>query len=1057
MKKRLLSVLLVLCMVCTFLPASVLAATPTDHAIKLELVKDNTTFSGKDVLRVDFMYKSGSTDTPTNQMVYLKFDASKLAPLYNEDGSDVSSNLTNFSTNYGESLSKNNYKTSGFGGGDSEVVIYAVINSGTGYINWKITEKGSPAPFTDFTRISSIFFGLKGGVTFDAMPKDVIKLATVAEDASITAQTVSVEVTTNSSDILSYGTSSGTDTLTVNVNELFVAGVGVTFVEPPKPAYSGDIAAPTVNSNAGGKVVLDAAVLTPADSSAKIQYGYSKTNDGKNITWQNSTTFSSLNVGETYYFYAKVEGTSSYAEKVSAASVAVPVADKALTNLEITTQPSTKTYTHGDTFKTDGMKVKATYNDGSSDTNFTGYTVAYETSGKNYLCKDNTKVTLKAGDKSVEVTSLTVNAKELTVTGLTAVEREYKPGDTSVTLSGGTLSGVVPGETVTLNTPYPAATVEDDKVADNKAVTISSKLTLSGDDAGNYTLTQPTGIKVNITPKNINGANITLNTAPTYDGTEKQVTISGVTVDGSPLNTGDYDIAAGTDKAINVESKELKITGKGNYGGEARADWKLQQATPVAADFDIPGSSAPLDYNGDPISVTPPTLKTGKTGAGTVTVYYTGTSGTTYSKSTTAPTNVGTYDVTFDVAEGTNYNAASDLTYGPLTIQAKDVSGLTAVIGNQTTAKGEGQFVDPVIKGVKGETLEGTLTYAYDSETDKTHAEVVTMLATKDTDDAVDLTYTFTPNSDNYTSTKTGTFKVTVKDIAFTVDNGSPADASNAITELISDTTYGATWNERISLNPITAKVGTDIKEGTFTIVPDSGNLTDRPGVSASGYTVKFSSDDNAYTDVTVFNGSITVTPREVTVSGITANSKPYDSNNTATVDTTNATFPELVSGDTLNISVTSATFDDPNVGENKTVTLTLGSLSGASATNYTLDTANSQSEATADITARTLSITDAAVSNKPYDGNTTATVTDVTFGNLVVGESLTVGTDYTVSGVFNSADAATDRTVTVTVTLNDTVKNYALPTATFAKTGVSINKIDHPIGKNTRSLCWYS
>ena len=63
MKKKLLSVLLAFCMICSFLPATALAATPADNAIKLELVKDDTTFSGKEVLRVDFMYKSG-TDIP---------------------------------------------------------------------------------------------------------------------------------------------------------------------------------------------------------------------------------------------------------------------------------------------------------------------------------------------------------------------------------------------------------------------------------------------------------------------------------------------------------------------------------------------------------------------------------------------------------------------------------------------------------------------------------------------------------------------------------------------------------------------------------------------------------------------------------------------------------------------------------------------------------------------------------------------------------------------------------------------------------------------------------
>ena len=98
MKKKLLSILLVICMLCTLLPMSVLAAIPADNAIKLELVKDTETFPSKAVLRVDFKYKSG-TDRPDNQMVYLKYDANKLYPAAQGNGADASSAATNFSTN----------------------------------------------------------------------------------------------------------------------------------------------------------------------------------------------------------------------------------------------------------------------------------------------------------------------------------------------------------------------------------------------------------------------------------------------------------------------------------------------------------------------------------------------------------------------------------------------------------------------------------------------------------------------------------------------------------------------------------------------------------------------------------------------------------------------------------------------------------------------------------------------------------------------------------------------------------------------------------------------
>ena len=83
------------------------------------------------------------------------------------------------------------------------------------------------------------------------------------------------------------------------------------------------------------------------------------------------------------------------------------------------------------------------------------------------------------------------------------------------------------------------------------------------------------------------------------------------------------------------------------------------------------------------------------------------------------------------------------------------------------------------------------------------------------------------------------------------------------------------------------------------------------------------------------------------------------------------------------------------------------------------------------------LTITDVTVPNKDYDGTTGAMVTGVEFSGLVSGESV----DYTAVGVFDTANAGKSKTVTVTVTLGDDVKNYTLTDDTFKKTGCEINK----------------
>ena len=1044
MKKRTLSLLMCLLLIVGVMPTTAFAAggTTDTWAVKLNVSEsDAYSYNGQKVLALGFGVQSDNLPVRKAASMVLAVDLEMFDLLKDNDdfsgvenaAGDLTVSLVQASTPIKKGVTIKPSESWNLN------VYYAKsADEKFGYIQMIASQDAVDDKVVTAKDLATMYIGFKSGKSVSDLTKNSIRFINAAECALLN-QGSAIEITNGKGNMqqafLKDG-SAGTLTITPEV-----AWNGITPSEPAKPAYTGAIAAPTVNSNAGGKVVLNAAELTPADTAAKIQYGYSNSASTAPTTWQDSTTFDSLTVGSTYYFYAKVVGTMEYTEKVSAAT-SVTVLDKELTNLEITTQPSTKTYTHGDTFKTDGMKVKATYNDGTFDADFKDYTVAYETSGKNYLCKDNTKVTLNAGGKSVEVTSLTVNAKELTVTGLTAVNREYKPGDTSVTLTGGTLNGVVSGETVTLGA-LPTGSITSADVGDGKDVSFAA-LTLSGADAGNYTLTQPTGIKVNITAKDISGAVITLGTQATYDGTEQSVVIDSVKVDGTPLTaTTDYTITS-DDKATDVGDIPLKIKGAGNYTGTASTTWSLQKATPNATDFNIPSSSAPVDYSGNSISVTPPSLTSPKTGAGDITVYYEGTSGTTYTKSTTAPTEVGTYNVTFDVAGGKNFNAANDLTYGTLTIQAKNVT-VARPAENQTVVKNVGDFTPPTFGAVTG-----TLTYTYDGST-KTYDDIKAALAAKSAGYTATIDYSYAADG-NYTGTITGTINVTVVDVVFEV-NGAAADATNAL-DIKTDAVYGDTWADIVKIKDgvtITAKVGSD--EDT---APEFKlEQTDRPNAGpGQTYNLIYNGTINGktYTNVVVITGTVDVASREVTVSGITANNKEYDGNNTATVDTANATFSELVSGDTLNISVAGATFDDTAVGENKTVTLTLGTLSGADSANYTLAATGNQTVAKADITARTLTITDAAVSSKNYDGDTNADVTGVTFGNLVSGESLTIGTDYTVSGVFNSADAATDRTVTVTVTLKDTVKNYALPTATFDKPGVSINKIDHPTYGTTQT-----
>lgn len=273
---------------------------------------------------------------------------------------------------------------------------------------------------------------------------------------------------------------------------------------------------------------------------------------------------------------------------------------KALATMEVTRNPTKMTYAHGDAFNANGMIVKATYDDNSVDNDFSGYTVEYAGgAAQTYLKKDDNKVILKCGDETVEASGLVVNAKELTITDLKAVGREYKTGDTSVTLIGGALSGVVPGETVSVTMPT-TGTIATADAGNAKEVSVVAP-TLDGADSSHYTLKPISGVKVNIARKDIDGATITLGSAPTYNKAEQTISVTKVELDGTELTAStDYTISG--NKATNVADTLLTVAGVGNYTGTATTTWKL---TPKSVTADMIGVVDTQTYTGSAIKPEP--------------------------------------------------------------------------------------------------------------------------------------------------------------------------------------------------------------------------------------------------------------------------------------------------------------------------------------------------------------------------------------------------------------------------------------------------------------------
>ena len=101
---------------------------------------------------------------------------------------------------------------------------------------------------------------------------------------------------------------------------------------------------------------------------------------------------------------------------------------------------------------------------------------------------------------------------------------------------------------------------------------------------------------------------------------------------------------------------------------------------------------------------------------------------------------------------------------------------------------------------------------------------------------------------------------------------------------------------------------------------------------------------------VTASTGEYTITPKEVTVSGIQAKDKEFNGRTEAELDFTNVLITGKIDSDELTVTAAGA-FDNADVGQNKSVGVSDLKLSGKDAGNYALASAGNQTAATAAIT----------------------------------------------------------------------------------------------------------
>ena len=671
-------------------------------------------------------------------------------------------------------------------------------------------------------------------------------------------------------------------------------------------------------------------------------------------------------------------------------------------------------------------------------------------------------------DASQKTTTADITAKEISLGGLTVADKVYD-GTKAAEITGiGFADGaIISGDTVTVNTTGATASFESANAADSIKVTASG-FALSGTDAGNYKLISDsieTTARISKATISVNDINAAI-TEQIYDGDTTvdaaTLTVAGVGTDGTltvNYTSGAFNSANVKDVATATFSG-LSLTNS-NY--QLSADTVTVDATGMITAKDVTLAWEKADSY----------TYTGADQSGTVKAYYTDVTGAkqyvtiTFDKTFL---NAGDYTASAEAsaADGNYKYAASELdltiakakiTVSGITANGKTYDGNTTaeIVTTGATLAGKVTGDDlaiTILTGVfadanAGENKSVTGTFELTGTVKDNYELTANTFSTTATITAKDVTLAW-EKADSYTYTgadQSGTVKAYYTDVdgekqyvTVTFDktflNAGDYTASAEASAADGNYKYAASELDltiakaKITVSNIAA-VNREYNGGTGADV-----TFDKSGIVAADnapvtLTVTGAFDNkNVGTDKAVSltwsltgeaagnyelsgNAAATtadITAKEITVSGITASNKVYDSTTSATVDTSAATFTGMITGDNLMVSTT-GTFGDKNVGTGKTVTFGALTLGGTDAGNYVLAATGNQSSVTADITAKEITVSGITASNKVYDGNDTATVdtSAATFTGMITGDNLTVST----SGTFGDKNVGTGKMVT--------------------------------------------
>jgi hypothetical protein len=552
-----------------------------------------------------------------------------------------------------------------------------------------------------------------------------------------------------------------------------------------------------------------------------------------------------------------------------------------------------------------------------------------------------------------------------------AVQNKVYDGSSSAIIASQSLTGVVGQDAVSL--AGGTATFANKNAGLGKTVTVNG-FTLSGADAGNYSISVSTTTTADITPRPLTV--MATGTSKVYDGTvTAAVTLHDDHVAGDNL-TDVYASAVFGDKNVG-QAKSITVSGISISGADLTNYSLVNVTVTTTADIaartlTVSATAADKMYDGNNSATAH--LSDNRIAGDTFTETYTAA---TFPDKAVAPGRTVTITgISISGGDAGNYSlsattasAIASITARPLLVTATGVSrkydGTTAA----TVTLSDNRLAGDVL----------TDSYSGASFADRNVGTGKTVTVTGISLSGAD--------AGNYVANATATTTTSITPRLVTIS--AVADAKVYDATLTSSAMPTLSGDGLAIGDAVSSSQTFDTKNvGTGKTLTPTGTVQD--GNGGANYQVTF---------VVSHGGSITPRPLNVSASGV---SKQYDGLITASVTLTD----DRLTGDVFTDSYTSASFANKNAGTGKTISVIGISISGTDAPNYSL--VNSTASASADITAKALTVSATGV-DKTYDGNTTATVqlTD----DRLAGDSLT---DSYGSATFVNKNVGTGKNVSV-------------------------------------------